>query len=62
MRESKMQNLLEGKWAGKEGKDALHLFIELLGLDSSTDDSPLPLEVVKDAQMVRNLFSISVFI
>ena len=59
MRESKMQGLLEGKWAGKEGQDALHLFISLVGLDSSTDDDSDPLQEVavkvKDAQIVRNL-------
>ena len=53
-----MHDLLEGKWAGKEGQDALHLFIELVGLDSSTEASDLSQEAVKvkDAQMVRHLF------
>ncbi|KAF8799975.1 hypothetical protein BYT27DRAFT_7118735 [Phlegmacium glaucopus] len=53
--ESKMQDLLEGGWAGKEGRDALGLFIELVGLKSSTD-GPEPLqEAVKDAPIVRPL-------
>ena len=52
-----MQDLLEGKWAGKEGQDALHLFIELLGPDLSTVDSNLSQDEVKvkDAQIVRCL-------
>ena len=62
MRESIMRDLLEGKWAGKEGRDALHLFIELVGLDSSTHDSALTQETVKDAQIVvvRRLFYLCV--
>ena len=60
MRESKMRDLSEGKWAGKEGQDALHLFIELVGLDSSTKESGLPQEAVKDVQIVRHLFYLCV--
>ena len=58
-----MNDLLEDKWAGKEGQDALHLFIELVRLDSSTDVSDLSQEAVKvkDAQIVRHLFLFSVF-
>ena len=56
MRESIIHDLSEGKWAGKEGQDALHLFIELVGIDSSTDDSYLSQEAVKDTQIVRHLF------
>jgi hypothetical protein len=63
MRGSKMQDLSEGNWAGKEGQDALHLFIELVGLGPSTDssESDLSQKAVKDAQIVSHLF-ISVFI
>jgi hypothetical protein len=62
MRESKMHDLSKGKWAGKEGQDALHLFFELVGLDSSTDDSDLSQEAVKvkDAQIVRYIFYLCV--
>ena len=57
-----MQYLLEGNWAGKEGQDALHLFIELVGLDSSTEGSDLSQKAVKvkDAQIVRHLFYLCV--
>ena len=55
MRESIIHDLSEDKWAGKEGQDALHLFIELVGIDSSTDDSYLSQEAVKDTQIVRHL-------
>ena len=51
-----MHNLLQGKWAGKEGRDALYLFIQLVGLGSSADDSNPPQEAVKDVQIVRHLF------
>ena len=51
-----MRDMLEGKWAGKEGQDALHLFIELVGLDSLTGDSDLSQEAIKDAQIVRHIF------
>jgi hypothetical protein len=47
-----MHDLSEGKWSGKEGQDALHLFIELAGFDSSTNDSDISQEAVKDAQIV----------
>ena len=52
-----MRDLSEGKWAGTERQDALHLFIELVGLDSSTSvDSNLSQEAVKDSQIVRHFF------
>ena len=55
-----MHDLSEGKWAGKEGQDALNLFIELVGLDSSTEVSDLSQEAVKDAQIVRHFFYLCV--
>ena len=61
MRESKIHDLLEGKWAGKEGQDALHLFIKLVGLDSSTDSSDLSQEAVKDVQIVSKTPFLSLF-
>ena len=63
MRESKIHDLLEGKWAGKEGQDALHLFIELVGLGSSSDNSDLSQKAEKGAQIVRRpFFYLCVFI
>ena len=59
MRESIIHDLSEDKWAGKEGQDALHLFIELVGIDSSTDDSYLSQEAVKDTQIVVRHFFLS---
>ena len=57
MFKSKMRCLLEGEWAGKDGQDALHLFIELVGLNPSTD-APNPLEdAAKDPPRVRHYFS-----
>ena len=56
MRESKLQSLLEGKWAGKEGQDALNLFFELVGPGSSTNNS----FAVEKVQIVRYLFFLSV--
>ena len=56
MRESILQNLLEGEWAGKEGREALNLFFELVGLGSSTDSFDLSQKVVEDIQIVRYHF------
>ena len=56
-----MHDLLEGKWAGKEGQDALQLFIELVGLDSSTNVSHLPQEVVKEVQTVSKIPILSLY-
>ena len=56
--ESKTQELLRGNWAGKEGRDALDLFIELVGLQSSTGGLvPLQEVVVKNPPIVRHHFS-----
>jgi hypothetical protein len=56
-----MRDLSGGQWAGKQGQDALHLFIELVGLNSSTDDSNSLKDTEKNAQIVRYFFSPSPF-
>lgn len=64
MCESKMHDLLEGTWAGKEGNDALRFFIEVVGLDLLSDGSDLLQEAVavRDTQIVgTSPFSFSLF-
>ena len=56
-----MRDLSEGQWAGKQGQDALHLFMELVGLDSSTDESNSLKDAEKNAQIVRYVFPPSPF-